>query len=395
MMFISSKQKLVGAWHATALAMLVTAGASHALGAQSRPDSITGAPFPYAIPEAVGVQSADVESLARDVRGWVEGDHIVGGELLIVKDRHIIFHEAWGWSDRELEIPLERNSIYRIRSMTKPFVGTAVLMLVEKGRLSLDDRVADILPSFDNERSGAITVRQLLAHNTGHRQGAYPPGYWETGNLRDAVDLIGEMGAPNAPGSGYRYSDLNSATLGAIVVELTGMRVEEYLADHIFAPLELEDTHTFFEPGVSWASRMNSTYSRREEGWGKYWDNTMPQQTPFFRASGGIYTTVFDYAKWLTVFMDRGAYDGGRLLSEETVVEALSASESERYGYHWEVYRAAGAGDDLPAFGHSGSDGTMAMAIPRHDVMVLYFTQSRGQQTIMLYENKVLMLFEP
>jgi CubicO group peptidase (beta-lactamase class C family) len=312
-----------------------------------------------------------------------------------VKDRHIIFHETWGWSDREREMPLERNSIYRIRSMTKPFVGTAVLMLVEQGLVRLDDRVADVLPSFDNDRSGEITVRQLLNHTSGHRQGDFPDGYWESGNLRDAVDLIGQRGPPDPPGRGYNYSDLNSATLGALVVELTGMLAEEYLAAKVFEPLGLDDTHTFFETGVPWASRMNSTYWRQGDGWWKYWDNTRQQTTPFFRASGGIYTTVFDYAKWLSVFMDRGSYVGGELLSEETVIEALTARESEHYGYHWEVLKAANDESDLPAFGHGGSDGTLAMAIPRHDLMVLYFTQSRGQRTTGLYRNKVLMLFEP
>jgi CubicO group peptidase (beta-lactamase class C family) len=173
------------------------------------------------------------------------------------------------------------------------------------------------------------------------------------------------------------------------------MLAEEYLASHIFEPLDLHDTHAYFAPSVSWASRMNSTYQRQGNGWRKYWENTREQTTPFFRASGGIYTTVFDYAKWLAVFMDRGVYDGGRLLAEATVLEALTPQESEHYGYHWEVFEEASRSGDLPAFGHRGSDGTMAMAIPRHDLMVLYFTQSRGQQTITVYQNKVLMLFGP
>ena len=81
--------------------------------------------------------------------------------------------------------------------------------------------------------------------------------------------------------------------------------------------------------------------------------------------------------------------------SEETVIEALTPHESEHYGYHWEIYGEASQLDDLPAFGHSGSDGTLAMAIPHHDLMVLYFTQSRGGRTIAGFRDKVLRMFEP
>jgi len=365
----------------------------------SVPESAVGpladAPWPYAMPEAAGVQSAALEALGQRVRAWVAEESIIGGELLVVKDRSIIFHQAYGWSDRERGIPLERNSIFRIRSMTKPFVGTAVLMLMEQGEVALSDRVADHVPSFDNARSGAITIEQLLTHNTGFRQEGYPEGYWERGNLRDAVDVVGAMGPPDAPGSGYRYSDLNTATLGAIVQERTGMVVEAYLASAIFRPVGLDDTHAFFEPSVPWASRMNSTYRYGDGGWVKYWDNTMAQTIPFFRASGGLYATVLDYAKWLGVFMDRGAYDGGRLLTDPTVVAALTPRASPAYGYHWQIFETASDAGDLPAFGHGGSDGTLAVAIPRQNALVLYFTQSRGTGTSQEMLAMVLQVFEP
>ena len=96
---------------------------------------------------------------------------------MVVKDDRIVLHEAVGWDDRERRIPLNRNSYYRIRSMTKPVVGTAVLMLVEDGKVGLDDLASQYLPSFDNERSGDITVRQLLRHQAGYAA-ASPSGEW-------------------------------------------------------------------------------------------------------------------------------------------------------------------------------------------------------------------------
>jgi CubicO group peptidase (beta-lactamase class C family) len=286
---------------------------------EEAPDCLEDAPYPCVTPSEVGL---DAEILARfmdRVRAWVADGDVMGAELLVVKDRKIAWHAAAGWSDRERDIPLARNSTYRIRSMTKPFVGTTVLMLEEEGRLAFDDRVADYLPSFDNDRSGSITIRQLLTHGAGFEQTGFPDEYWEQ-----------------------------------------------------------QDTHTHFSPDSAWADRMNSTYSVQDGRLEKYWDNTRPQQTPWFRASGGIYTTVFDYARWLEVWMDRGAFAGGRLLSEEMVMAALTPGYADGYGLHWELFSGSTDGTEVRAFGHGGSDGTFALAVPELDAMVLYFTQSRG-----------------
>ena len=208
------------------------------------------------------------------------------------------------------------------------------------------------------------------------------------------MDLIGEAGPPNPPGQSYRYSDHNSATLGAIIAELTGAPAEAFIRERILDPLGLDDTHAYFAPDSSWAPRMNSTYGTPSDGpLRRYWDNTMEQQTPWFRASGGLYSTVYDYARWLSVWMDLGAYEGGRLLEEATVREALAQGYSPRYGMHWERFPESGQEDEagdaaepgwagLPTFGHGGSDGTFAIAFPDQDAMVLYFTQSRGARLV-------------
>ena len=326
----------------------------------------------------MGLDVEVLQAFTDDLHEWVERGRLRGAELLVVKDRRIAWHAAVGWSDREREIPLVRNSVYRIRSMTKPFVGTTVLMLAEDGVLDLDDRVAEYLPSFDNERSGAITIRQLLSHGTGFEQTGFSSEYWASRNLREAIRLVGEEGPPNPPGERYRYSDHNSATLGAIVAELTGAPVEDFVRARILQPLGLLDTRTHFAPDSAWAMRMNSTYRVENGDLVRYWDNTLQQQTPWFRASGGIYTTVFDYARWLEVWMDGGARDGLRLLSSDMVSEALEPGYTEGYGLHWELFGGSSQEGEVHAFGHGGSDGTFAIAYPSEDAMILFFTQSRG-----------------
>ena len=352
-------------------------------------------PFPYVRPEEARLSSSEMESLAERIQKCVKQDKIVGAEVMVIKNRKIVLHEAIGWSDRQRRIPLQRNSIYRIRSMTKPFIGTAVFILTEEGRLSLDDKVAKYIPSFDNERSREITIRQLLTHTAGYVQGGFPSGYWNTSTLREAVDKIGQMGPPHPPGQSFRYSDLSTATLGAVVAEITGSPVERFLESRIFDPLGMSDTYTWFEPNIHWASRMNSTYRRNWFSWKKYWDNTKKQQTPFFRASGGIYTTVFDYARFLSVWMDFGKYDGGQILSKTSVLEALKHAPLANYGCHWSIYDAPTSSGRLPVFGHAGSDGTLAVAYPELDMLILYFTQSRGTNTINEFPNAFREFLQP
>lgn len=202
--------------------------------------------FPYADPEEVGLSDQTVSALAERVAEWAASGEIVGGELMIVKDDRIVLHEAAGWSDRERRVPLQRNSFYRIRSMTKPIIGTAILMLVEEGKISLDDSVTKYLPSFDNERSGAITIRQLLRHQAGYEQTAMPNGYWRQRTLREAIVLLGRIGPANPSGDLFRYSDKNPAALAAIIAELTGEPAERFIEPRIFEPLGLSETHTFF-----------------------------------------------------------------------------------------------------------------------------------------------------
>ncbi len=350
---------------------------------------IQDAPFSYASPEELGLSADPFRTLSETVEEWVREEQIVGAEILLVKGGRVPFHEAFGWSDKAAGIPLERNSIYRIRSMTKPFTATSVFLLAEAGELELDDPVSKFLTSWSNGRSGGITIRQLLSHSGGFVQGGFAGPFAQYPDLRAAVDAVGEAGPQNTPGDRYEYSDVGSATLGAVVAEISGMPVERFIETRMLEPLELNDTHTAFTPDAPWARRMNPTYVKAtpEAPWFQYWHPSREQQFPFFRASGGLYTTVFDYARWLHLWMSRGVADGIRLLSEETVATALQPAMTRGYGLHWEIFSPPPQDGTLPAFGHGGSDGTLAVAMPELDAVALIFTQSRG--------NGVLRRFVP
>lgn len=351
--------------------------------------------FPVAPSDTTDLDFEELAWLSAQVGTWADDGGIVGAELLVIRDGRTLLHDVYGWSDREEQRPLERGSIYRVRSMTKPFVGTAVLQLVAEGRLGLDDPVAKHLRSFDNERARGITVRQLLTHTAGLR--GYPDGLamaagvpeeevWDfvesMESLRELVDLVGKEGVTRTPDE-YFYSDLGSSTLAALVTEVTGMPVERVIEERILAPLGLRDTYTEYTPDASWRTRMNSTYvwEDAEGGFRRYWDPSQPQAMAYFEGSGGLYSTTLDYARFAWAWLHGGALGDVRLLPEALAREALEPhadrSRSAGYGYQWMVSKARTNG--MPRlFGHGGSDGTQIWVFPETKTMALYFTQSRN-----------------
>lgn len=357
---------------------------------------LSGQAIEYVEPEEAGVPGADLQRLADEVASWVADGDVVGAEVLVIRNGRAILHESIGWSDRERGVPLERNSIFRIRSMTKPLVGTAVLILMEEGRLTLDDPAAKYLPSFDNERSRSITIRQLLSHTSGlgdHGRDdiGLPQRSDEYETLRELVDDIGQIG-PTRVVDEYYYSDSGSSALGAIVAEVSGMPVERFIEGRILEPLGMTDTHTRFAPGLPWAGRMNSTYRWSSEagGFERYWDPSMDQRFPYFRASGGVYSNTMDYARFMTMWMHGGRFGDVRLLSRATVEAALRPATDlglGPYGMQWRIWNPETV-DGIPLlFGHGGSDGTLALGFPAIDAVVLYFTQSRGHDQRVRFQS--------
>ena len=374
------------------LASLSLISAACSSGESSRPGfprteltPVEGAPFPYALPEDVGLSAQGVWLFKERLYSRVVARHLVGSEILVIKDGRIVLHQAMGWADIDRAVPMERDAVFRIASMTKPFVGAATLMLVEEGRIDLHDTVGSHLPSFDNPRSGAITIGQLLTHRSGFAQGAEPAGYAAAPGLRDAVDLLGAAGPDFPPGDGFIYSNLNSETLGALAEAVTGEPVETYLEQRIIGPLGLDDTHTEFTPDVDWAARVPSSYRRWGDGpWERFWNPLRPREVAWFSPAGDLFGSAFDYAEFLAGFLE------GRLVSSTNVVSALADPIAASrpgpvprwYGMHWEIYSPPGGPGGLPAFGHRGASGTVGLVIPDADAIVVYLTNSQETEVV-------------
>jgi CubicO group peptidase (beta-lactamase class C family) len=351
--------------------------------------------FPPASPEEVGVSPERLQAAVDEVQAMVDRDEIVGAVLLVVRRGRLILHEAVGMADRDWGEEMRTDHIVRMRSMTKPLLGTGVLMLAEEGRLSLDDPIHVHLPEFDNDLPGSrdITIYHLLTHTAGLSGSIYTN---EDGTqymtLREAVRGVAERGPAWQPGSDYSYSDPGSSTLGALIAEISGMPSEEFLYSRILEPLGMDDSFlNLVPPEDPRRDRMASTYQRDGDGgWERYWDRGMEQVMPFFRASGGLYSTAMDYARFIRAIADGGSLGSARLVSPETVDRMLQPYSGDHldpedaterrslYGLHWTVFTENASPETPGTFGHGGSDGTYAWYDPTEDLLGVWITQSRG-----------------
>jgi CubicO group peptidase (beta-lactamase class C family) len=330
--------------------------------------------------------------LGREIEEWVAAGELVGAELLIVRGGETIHHAAYGWSDREAQRPLDTNSIFAIQSMSKPFTALAVLQLVEEGRLSLDDRVIEHIPGFPDER---VTIENLLTHTSGFTHDGDWYRFDKPGaSLRELVETWPHQ-TPEAPVGTFDYADFNYIHLAHLVSELTGERIEEYLVARILDPLGLDDTFTEFSSDPEWRSRLNAWYlwNDRSQSFDLRWPRDWPGWT-FYSGGWGLLSTASDYAKWLMMWMDHEGPAARAVLSQDLLEEARSPQVRQDgsiwYGYGWEIEMAADE-REVVSFWHGGGGGTLAIALPAQDMVIVYLTQSRGGTHRAAFWNRLYM----
>jgi len=265
---------------------------------------------PVATPvPAVGQAPAGrAEQLARAVelyRGAVARDELRGAVLYVAERGEVVLHEAVGYKHHAYRLPMERDTLFRMASNTKPVVATGLLMLVEEGRLALADPVAKYLPSFDNDKSRRITVEQLLTHSSGLRIRPilYPFDADEEPSLQAAVAKFGAEGPAEPPG-GYSYNNAGYNTIGAIIEVVSGQPLEVFLKARLYDPLGMTDTLNHEDPAK--LHRMATVYRGRREGgrggpvvFTQGFTPGDPPDFPIIRASGGLISTTSDYARFL------------------------------------------------------------------------------------------------
>ncbi|MEQ8763959.1 MAG: serine hydrolase domain-containing protein [Planctomycetota bacterium] len=354
-------------------------------------------PFPTAKPESVGLDPAALEKLSQVIQGFVDEDEIIGGELVIIKDRRTVFQQGYGALDSETKAPWRNDTICNLRSMTKPMTGTLAQMWIDEGKLSLSDKASKYLESFGEGQAAAITIDHLMTHRSGLPLTAIQSDSLQSyESLRQVADQAAGAKLDFEPGTRFGYSDAGTDSLGAIVEVVGGAPLREQLRDRLFAPLHLRDTDTHFAEDDPRQERRSSIHIGLEGSWLPYWQPGDEPFYPFAMGSQSALGTARDYARFLTLWMDGGQVGEERLLSDEAVERGFEpvsdmpyptwlAGLDVYYGRMWQLWLDEDG--KRVAFGHSGSDGTYAIAFPERDLIVLYFTQSRGQQTIPTFEK--------
>lgn len=349
--------------------------------------SVGAEPFPTVEASSVGISRQAIELLGSHVEKLLKQDAFVGGELHVIKNRKTILHRAYGWADREDQIPLETDALYCIRSMTKPIAGTAIQMLIDDGILSMDQRVSELLAEFEQPTLRDITIEHLLTHTSGLPLTAIQKPLGDYTSLADIAADAAKAGVDFAPGSSFQYSDSGSDTLGAIVNAVTGQPAEAFIRSRVLEPLGMAGARTQLDGST--LPRVPSAYSGGAGNWFRHWKSTDKPIFPFFLTSQGLYCTTTDYARFLALWMNKGTFDGATLLSDAAIERALATGRPIHgyphgfgklklsYAQQWMVFYKDEA--NTPSiFGHNGSDGTHAYAWPEQDLIVLFFTQSRG-----------------
>lgn len=340
-------------------------------------------------PEDVGMSSRVLEAAVEEVRSSAERGEIRGAVLLVARHGRIVLHKAIGWRNYEDLLPMQRDTLFKMASNTKPVVATAVLQLVAAGKLKLDDPVGQYIPSWKEGANADVTVRQLLSHTSGLRiPGVFIKPLLEKSaqhprapSLEAEVDRFASIGSVEKPGKSFRYNNAGFQTLGRLIEVASGQPLKDYFRDSIYRPLGMNDSWNH-ESDVP-TERMGRVYSWKDGKRVARWKPEDGPDWPIVRASGGMISTALDYAKFCRMYLNGGIYGGERLLEEKYIREAKSpqtldahsrqelAERGSFYGLGWFVSREG-------VFFHAGSDGTKAWVDPHRDLIVLVFTQSPG-----------------
>ena len=290
-------------------------------------------------------------------------DERLPGAVLWVEHTGQRFVRAYG--HRAL-LPAEelmtRNTVFDAASLTKVVATTpAVMILVERGKLKLDDRVQSYLPEFTGGGKEAITVLQLLTHTSGLRPDVDTKPPWQ--GYETAIRLACAEKLLSAPGAVVRYSDINFFLLGEIVQRASGMKLDEFTAKEVFQPLKMVDTG--FMPANEKLARVAPTEMTDGEMLrGKVHDPTA-RFMGGVAGHAGLFTTASDLARFARMMLDEGTLEGVRVLRPESVKlmtsVATPAAASARRGLGWDIdstySRPRGEIFPLGSFGHTGFTG--------------------------------------
>ena len=378
---------------------------------------VLGQALPVAAPEAVGLSAPRLQRLDATVQDYVAQGKIAGAVTIIVRDGRVAYLRAQGYRDVEAGAPMATDSIFRIASMSKAVTSVAAMILMEEGKLLLNDPVGKYLPAFQKTQVAVpdpaggrgyqkvpakrpITMRDLLTHTSGYSYGggvskdeykaagfaswyfadkAEPIGYW--------IDRLAALPADAQPGEKFIYG-YNTDILGAVVEKVSGQSLEAFFTARILGPLKMVDTH-FFLPAEK-MSRLAAVYSMDKDtgrikraadpymGQGDY----VRGPRTCFAGGAGLLSTANDYARFLQMLLNGGELEGVRLLSPTTVAAMTTNHVGNLYqegrmgfGLGFEIIEhlgRAGRPGSVDEYSWGGAYFTRYFVAPREQLVTVF-----------------------
>lgn len=286
------------------------------------------------------------------INAEIQLKNIAGGVAYIYQDNKVVYHKAFGYANLAEQTKMEVGSIFRIASQTKAIISIALLQLIEKGKVGLDDPIEKYIPSFSNQKvaiieaetfklvskNRSITIRDLLTHQSGiSAQDEFPKhkvlfdkyklnqplnnGY---NSLKEEVDQIATMPLVHQPGERFSYG-LSTNVIGSLIEIISGMPLDAYLNKNVFGPLQMQDTY-FYLPKEK-QNRLVKVYSKYSKDSlieidPKIYPVNYPLQEKgqYFSAIGGLVSTTHDYGSFLQCLLRNGKMKNGKQLIGKAIL---------------------------------------------------------------------------
>ena len=340
------------------------------------------AQFRIGTPLAAGISPTGLQRVTGLMQTEVREHGLQAASILVARRGTIVLHEGFGHSSQKTgSAPVNAGSVYIVASLTKPVTATAMMLLVERGEVSLSEPVSTYLPEFTGGERGKVRVLDLLAHTSG-----LPDMLPENTQLRRAhaplsefVKRVYQTPLLFTPGTAFRYQSMGILLAATIVEKLSKMPLRDFERKEIFAPLGMNHSSLGVGgiPITETVQVQESADPQELASWGansEYWRNL---GNPW----GGMHTTTMDLAILLQAFLNRGAYAGKQFLSPASV-KAMTSDQNTKlngaWGLGWRLGRSPGSefGDLVSpdAFGHMGASGTMEWADPDTGVIFVILT---------------------
>lgn len=376
------------------------------------------------------MKTQKLERLGELATEMVETGYVAGVNCMVLQHgRELAYYEA-GYRDVAGSKKMTRDTIFRLYSMTKPVTSAAAMILLEEGKIDLLDPVSKFLPGFQDQyviENGVkipVTKPATIQNLLNMTSGLVYPGEGNPAEIRntplmeeiiaklstpealktvDIANRIGELPLAFMPGTTWQYG-LSADVLGAVIEVVSGMSYGEFLKKRIFEPLGMQDT-AFYVPAAR-QDRLAKVYRETEDGLVEEHfshlgiQNTMEREPAFESGGAGLTSTIDDYARFTQMLLQKGEYQGRRILSPETVrfmTTAHVSAQQQRGVETWESLagytygnlmrimtspESAGGLGSLGEYGWDGWLGTYMMNDPVHDLTFLMMYQRTDSGTV-------------